>query len=281
MVNLTGTGIWSSQLRYDEPAAIADEVAELESLGYRAAWIPDTGGEVLDALDRLLEATTTMTIATGILNIWMHPAGEVAEWWSALPDDRRSRVLLGLGVSHPRLIGEKWGRPIAVMTSYLDELDEAGLPASARCLAALGPKMLELARQRSAGAHPYHTTVEHTSFARKAIGPDALLSPELPVVLETDPERARGVARQGLEHYVVLPNYTNNWRRLGFTDDDITGPSDRLVDALVAWGDVDAIASRVADYRAAGADHVCVQVVTERGRPAPRDQWRALAAAVT
>jgi len=280
-VNLTGTGIWSSQLRYDEPAVIAEAAAELESLGYRAAWIPDVGGEVLGALDRLLDATTTMTIATGVLNIWMHPAGEVAEWWSALPDDRRSRVLLGLGVSHAPLIGEKWGRPISVMSSYLDDLDEAGLPASARCLAALGPKMLDLSRQRSVGAHPYHATVEHTAFARKAIGPDALLAPELPVVLETDPERARGVARHGLEHYLVLPNYTNNWRRLGFSDDDITPPSDRLVDALVAWGDVEAIAARVADYRAAGADHVCVQVLTDRGRPAPRDQWRALAAALT
>jgi probable F420-dependent oxidoreductase len=276
-VKLGGTGIWSPSLRWDEPSAVADAVAELESLGYSAAWIPDVGGDVLDALDRLLAVTSTMTIATGVLNVWMHPAAEVAGWWAALPDAHRARVLLGLGVSHAPLIGDSWGRPLEVMRGYLDDLDAGGLPIGARCLAALGPKMLHIARDRSAGAHPYNVTVEHTAFARDALGPDALLAPEVAVVLETDAERARAIARQALEGYTALPNYTNNWRRLGYADEEIESLADRLVDDLVAWGDTDAVATRIAEHRTAGADHVAIQVLTDT-QAAPRDQWRALAA---
>jgi probable F420-dependent oxidoreductase len=278
-VELRGTGIWSHHLRFDEPAAAVEEVRELEALGYSAAWIPDVGGDLLDALDRLLAATSAITIATGVLNVWMHPAADVAAWWHALAPGSRDRVLLGLGVSHAALIGDTWARPLAVMRAYLDELDAAGLPARARCLAALGPKMLAVARDRSAGAHPYNVTVAHTAAARADLGPGALLAPEVAAVLEPDAGRARAIARQALAGYTQLPNYANNWRRLGYRDDEISSLADRLVDDLVAWGDLDAIAARVAEHRAAGADHVALQVLTDTPE-APRDQWRTLAPAV-
>jgi probable F420-dependent oxidoreductase len=168
------------------------------------------------------------------------------------------------------------------MREYLDKLDAAGVPANSLCLAALGPKMLELARDRTAGAHPYLVTPEHTAIARAALGPGKLVAPEQGVVLETDPDRARAMARQALKQYITYPNYTNSWKRLGFTDDEITSASDRLVDALFAWGTVDAIAKRVNEHFAAGADHVCLQVITGGGvtvGPA-RPVWRELAAAL-
>jgi probable F420-dependent oxidoreductase len=169
------------------------------------------------------------------------------------------------------------------MSTYLDGLDSARNPLDPnyRVLAALGPKMLELARDRAAGAHPYNVTPDHTAIAREALGPSKLLLPEHAVALSTDAETARRLGRQHFEHYVGLPNYTNNLRRLGFGDDDLSdGGSNRLIDALVAWGDEEAIARRIAEHRAAGADHVCVQVLTDRGL-FPREEWRALAPALT
>ena len=170
------------------------------------------------------------------------------------------------------------------MSAFLDGLDAADPPLAAvdRVLAALGPKMLELARTRTAGTHPYLVTPEHTRIAREAIGADRLVAAEQGVVLDTDPDRARATARLHLATYLGLPNYANNWRRLGYTDDDIAdGGSDRLVDALVVWGDESTIAARVQEHRDAGADHVCVQVLTDDPRGFPRDQWRALAPALT
>ena len=206
-----------------------------------------------------------MVIATGILNVWMHTAAEVGEWRAGLDDADRDRLLLGIGISHAPLIdaqpGMSWERPLATTRAYLDAMDEAGIPVDARCVAALGPKMLELARDRSAGAHPYLVTPEHTARARDTLGAGALLAVEQGVVLETEPDRARDVARQALGIYATLPNYVNNWKRLGFTDDDAASLSDRLVDALIAWGDPDTVADRVQAHRDAGADHVCVQVI--------------------
>ncbi len=272
---VTGTGIWSSELRFGDPAAIADAAAELESWGYTALWIPDAGGNLFGALDRLHAATSSVTIATGVLNIWRQTPEATNAWWAALPPGERDRTLLGLGVSHSQLVGEAWARPLAAMRAFLDALD---VPADHRCLAALGPRMLALAGERTAGAHPYLVTPDHTALAREALGPDALVAPEQGVVLETDPGIARALAREAIEGYTGLPNYVNNWKRLGFTDDDVTSLSDRLVDALVAWGDVDAIAARVAEHRAAGADHVCLQVLQAPGRhPMPRATWEALA----
>lgn len=277
---LQGTGIWSGGLRYhDDPAEVADAVAELETLGYSAVWLPDVGGDLFGALDRILSATSTMTVASGVLNVWRQEAADTVRWWEGLSDAQRRRTMLGLGVSHGALIGETWGRPLTVMADYLDRLDAGHLPAERRCLAALGPKMLDLARARSAGAHTYLVTPQHTAAARSALG-DGLLAVEQGVVLETDPDRARDIARQAVAGYFGLPNYVNNWLRLGFTQDDVDQRSDRLVDALVAWGDLGEVAARVDAHRAAGADHVCVQVLDERGVAINRAAWRELAAAV-
>ncbi len=282
--NLTGTGVWAHELRYGDPGEIADFAAELEGLGFSALWVPDVGGDLFGALDVLLDATSSAVIATGILNVWMHRAADTGAWRDGRTDADRERLLLGLGISHALLIdgrpGLSWERPLATMRTYLDGLDEAGVPREARCLAALGPKMLELARDRSAGAHPYLVTPEHTALARDALGPGSLLAVEQGFVLESDADAARAIAREALSMHALLPNYVNNWKRLGFTDDDVTPLSDRLVDALVAWGDVDAVAERVQAHRDAGADHVCVQLLAAPGAPVDRDAWRRLAPAL-
>jgi len=281
VISLSGTGVWSGDLRYDPDAgARADAVAELDALGYTAVWIPDIGGDVFEALDVLLGATQRMTVASGILNIWRHEPAETGRWWAGLDQERKARTLIGLGVSHGPLIGETWRRPLTAMREYLDGLDEAGVPVERRCLAALGARMLDLARDRSAGAHPYLVTPEHTGSARKALGADALLAVEQGVVLESDPGRAREIGRTAIQHYCALPNYANNWLRLGYTQEDIDERSDRLVDGLVAWGDLDAIKARVDAHRAAGADHVCIQVLEEPDQGMPRAAWRELAAAL-
>jgi probable F420-dependent oxidoreductase len=172
------------------------------------------------------------------------------------------------------------GEPLATTRAYLDGMEAAGIPKAHRCVAALGPKMLELARDRSAGAHPYLVTPEHTATARGVLGDDGLLAVEQGIVLDTDAERARAAARAALGIYATLPNYTNNWKRLGYTDEDVAGLSDRLVDALIAWGDVDAIAERVQAHRDAGADHVCVQLIGAPGEPMDRAAWARLAPAL-
>ena len=284
-MEITGTGVWSGELRYGDKAEGAEAFAELESLGYSAVWLPDVGGDLFDRLGDALTATQTMTVASGILNVWMHTPAAAAAWRGSLPDEQRDRLMLGLGISHAPLIdnqpGMSWEKPLATMRTYLDGLDEFGVPSEARCIAALGPKMLELARERTAGSHPYLVTPEHTAIAREALGPDGLLAVEQGVVLETDPDAARAIARHALSVYFGLPNYVNNWKRLGFTDEDVEQQSDRLVDALIVWGDAETIAARVAAHRSAGADHVCIQVITEAGAPMPRDAWRALAPALT
>lgn len=287
--SLSGTGVWSAPLRYGDPAAAADAAAELEGLGYTALWIPDVGGDLFPAVANLLAATTTATVATGILNLWMHEADETAAQHATLTAAHGDRFLVGIGASHQPLIdlaeAGRYQKPYSKMVTYLDELDAASptpLAPSARVLAALGPKMLELAKQRTAGVHPYLVTPEHTAVARQALGPDRLVAPEQAVVLSTDPDEARAIGRSHLAMYVGLPNYANNWKRFGFTDDDTAdGGSDRLVDALVAWGDEDAIAARVAAHRDAGADHVCVQVLTADLMGFPLDGWRRLAPALT
>jgi probable F420-dependent oxidoreductase len=197
------------------------------------------------------------------------------------------RFLVGIGVSHRLLIDAdhpgRYRRPLSAMATYLDGLDTASPPLApdTRVLAALGPRMLEMARARSAGAHPYNVTPEHTAIARAAVGPSALVLPEQAVALTTDPDLARRLGREHLTHYLELPNYTNNLRRLGFGDDDFAdGGSQRVIDALVAWGDADTIAGRIRQHRDAGADHVCIQVLSEEGL-LPRRTWRELAPALT
>ena len=287
MTTLGGIGIWSGQLRYGDPAKAAEAAAELEALGYSALWVPDVGGDLFSSVAALLAATTTATIATGILNVWLHTPEETAAEHARLSADHGRRFLCGLGISHAPLVDRvkepgAYRRPVATMAAYLDGLDAAPVPlhTEERMLAALGPKMLELASQRTAGTHPYLVTPDLTAAARAGIGA-GLVASEQGVVLETDPAKARGIARQHLATYLGLPNYANNWKRQGFTDDDVAGGgSDRLVDELVAWGDEEAIATRVRDQRDAGADHVCIQVLTEDPREFPLEQWRRLAPAL-
>jgi probable F420-dependent oxidoreductase len=286
--SLVGTGVWSGVLRSADTGEIAAAAAELESLGYSALWIPDVGGDVFGAVENLLAATSTAIVATGILNLWMHTAEETAAQHAAFAAKYGRRFLAGIGVSHALLIDRTieagaYQKPLAQVAAYLDALDAAAIPLvpSDRALAALGPKMLALAAARTAGVHPYLVTPEHTRIAREAVGPDALVATEQGVVLESDPDRARTIARTNLVRYFDLPNYTNNWKRLGFSDAEIAdGGSDRLIDALVAWGDESAIAARVQEHRDAGASHVCVQVLTDDPRAMPLEQWRALAPAL-
>jgi probable F420-dependent oxidoreductase len=283
-------GVWSRELRRNEDLGeVADAAAELEQLGYSAIFIPGGGGgDVLERCEHLLASTSGMPVAPGILNVWMHDPEEVGAYSARLEDSYPGRFELGLGISHAPAVNVdepgRYRKPLSKMRSYLDELDAAArpVPAERRFLAALGPKMLELSRDRSAGSHPYFAPVEHTSYAREILGAGALLAPEQAVVLETDPTRARAAARAHMELYLTLPNYTNNLLRVGFGEVDLgDGGSDRLVDAIVAWGDEDAIASRVRAHHEAGADHVCIQVVGVEGGAPPRAAWRRLAPALT
>ncbi|MEU7824442.1 LLM class F420-dependent oxidoreductase [Catellatospora sp. NPDC049133] len=273
---------WTEALRSGGEALsgeFTDAAAELDDLGYGTLWLG--GGPAVTYARPLLEATSRMTVATGILSIWEHGPAEVAAQRAELERAFPGRFVLGLGVSHSRLT-ERYAHPYSAMTEYLSALDAAAepVPVRDRVLAALGPRMLALARDRAAGAHPYLVTPEHTALAREILGADAVLAPEFKAVLDTDAERARAAARGHLALYLQLPNYTNNLLRLGFTEDDLrAGGSDRLLDAVFAMGDETAIARRAAAYLDAGADHLAVQVVTaEPGLP--REQWRLLAAAL-
>lgn len=275
-MSVVGRGVWSTELRYGQPDAVAVASGELERLGFTTSWIPDVGGPVFEALERLLRSTTSVIVATGVLNVWRHTPPETLGWWDGLDEPDRQRVMLGLGVGHAARIGAQWGRPLKVMSDYLDALDAGGFPAERRCVAALAPRMLAVARDRSAGALTYLVTPEHTAQARAILGVGGLFV-EQGVILETDPTVARTIARHALGHYAELANYTDNWRRLGFTDHDIETRSDRFVDALIAWGDVEDIEQRVAAHVAAGADHVCVQVIRDDSTALPLESWRALA----
>lgn len=278
-------GIWSSALHstdHGDPHAVADAVSELDDLGYGTIWIG--GSPSLAEVRPVLKASRRITVATGIMSIWQHEAAAVAGEFAELEKSFAGRFMLGLGVSHDAATPQ-YARPYSTMVAYLDALDTASapVPASRRVLAALGPKMLKLSADRALGAHPYLVTEEHTAEARAGLGPQALLAPELMVVLDTDLERARTTARRTLARYLALPNYTENLLRLGFAEDDFQGAgSNRLLDALFALGDVDKVGARVEAYRSAGADHVALQVLTaEDGQGGlPRVEWRALASAL-
>src|SRR5689334_7801626 len=225
-MRLAGTGIWAHQLRYGDEAAIVELASELDELGYDALWIPDVGGDVLGSVEVLLRAAPRAVVATGILNIWMHAPDEVTDRRAAWSDDWKTRFLLGLGVSHAPLINHaepgRYTKPFSKMVEYLDGLDAAKVPwpADARVLAALGPRMLGLARDRAAGIHPYFVPPEHVALAREILGPDALIAVELAVVLDTDPTSARATARRHTATYVGLVNYAQNLYQFGLGDDD-------------------------------------------------------------
>lgn len=239
------------------------QATEIEALGYGAVWVGGSPPAALSWVEPILQATTTLCVATGIVNIWSAPAQRVAESFHRIEAAYPGRFLLGIGVGHAEMISE-YRKPYNALVEYLDRLDDYGVPANRRVVAALGPRVLGLSARRSAGAHPYLTTPEHTARARELIGPSAFLAPEHKVVLTTDSARARTVGRQALDMYFNLANYRNNWKRLGFTDDEVSRPgSDRLVDAVVAYGTPSAIAARLNEHLLAGADHVPIQVLTE------------------
>lgn len=266
-----------------------EAAAEIEALGYGALWIPEAvGREVFTSAAVLLGATRQLTIATGIANIWARDAMAMANAQRTLAEAYPGRFLLGMGVSHAPLVsgvrGHRYDRPLTYMRQYLDAMDTAPFMAPPppappdRVLAALHPKMLALAAERAAGSHTYFVPPEHTARARAALGAGAVLAPEQAVVLETDARQARAIARAHMSTYLGLPNYVRNLRSLGFADDDFAGGgSDRLVDAIVAWGDADVIAGRVRAHQQAGANHVCLQVLGPDPATPPVAQWRALA----
>ncbi|MFZ1174892.1 MAG: LLM class F420-dependent oxidoreductase [Mycobacterium sp.] len=235
--------------------------AKIESLGYGAVWIGGSPDAELAWVDPALAQTTSLQLATGIVNIWSAPAPAVAESYKRIENAYPGRFLLGIGVGHSEHT-QQYAKPYDALVSYLDELDAAVVPKSRRVLAALGPKVLRLAAERSAGAHPYLTTPEHTATARDLVGKSVFLAPEHKVVLTTDPAEARAIGRRYANFYLDLSNYVNNWLRLGFTQDDVRKPgSDKLIDAVVAYGTPDAIAQRLDEHVEAGADHVAVQVL--------------------
>jgi probable F420-dependent oxidoreductase len=276
-------GIWTYGLWQDAGDA-AEAAAELDELGYGALWLGNSDGG-LELHEALLAASRRLVLATAIISIWADPPGRVAASYQRVERSHPGRILIGLGSSHAGMTRGQEYRPYQKMAGYLGELDALSptVPAGRRVLAALGPKMLRLAGERSAGAHPYLVTPAHTKMARDILGPGPLLAPEQKVVLETDPARARAIARAVFSPHLAQPNYAGSLLRMGFTADDLAGGgSDRVIDAVIAWGDAGTVLDRIAEHHAAGADHVAIQVLTagDYGRgPLPRQQWRELAAA--
>jgi probable F420-dependent oxidoreductase len=286
-------GVWTGQLDFSPADVVRDAAREVEQLGYRVLWTGEAvGREVLSAAQLLLAATDSLVVATGIANIWARDALAAAAGQLALGEAYPDRFILGIGASHKRLMdvrGGEYQKPLAHMRSYLDGMDSgyevyrAIQPAHRppRLLAALGPKMLELSRDRADGAHTYFVPPEHTAKAREILGADRLLVPEQVCVLSDDPTVAREIARRHTRSYLRLPNYTSNLERFGFEADDFAdGGNDRLVDTICAWGDLDAVAARVRAHLDAGADHVAVQVLVDDRRGLPQLEWAELAPAL-
>jgi probable F420-dependent oxidoreductase len=291
-MELGRVGLWQYQLDQVPSAQSQEHAAELEELGYGAIWVPEmVGRDAFVNCTLLLSATDRIVMATGIASIWARDALNANSVLHTITEAFPERFLMGLGVSHQVMVegirGHVYDKPYSAMTAFLDAMDNGIFTASPpttpthRVLAALGPRMLRLAAERADGAHPYFVPVEHTAFARETMGEGPLLCVEQAAVLETDPAAAREIARGHMSIYLGLPNYTNNLKRFGFTDDDLAdGGSDRLVDAIVAWGDEAAVAERVAAHHAAGADHVCVQVLPPEPTAVPMAEWRRLAPAL-
>ncbi|GAT05661.1 LLM class F420-dependent oxidoreductase [Mycolicibacterium fortuitum] len=238
-----------------------EQAAEIEKLGYGALWVGGSPAADLAFAEPILEQTEGLQLATGIVNIWTADANAVAESFHRIEAAHPGRFLLGIGVGHPEHTDE-YRKPYDALVEYLDTLDAAKVPTSRLVIAALGDKVLRLSAQRSAGAHPYLTTPEHTAHARDVLGETVFLAPEHKVVLTTDGAAARAIGRETVDFYLNLSNYLNNWRRLGFTEDDIAKPgSDKLIDAVVAHGTAEDIAARLKQHVANGADHVAIQVL--------------------
>ncbi len=246
-----------------------EQAVDIEKLGYGAVWVGGSPAAELSFVEPILEQTDILQVATGIVNIWTADAKRVAESYHRIENAYPGRFLLGVGVGHPEHTQE-YRKPYDALVEYLDELDAAKVPTSRLVIAALGPKVLKLSAQRSAGAHPYLTTPEHTAHARELLGNSVFLAPEHKVVLTTDAEQAHAVGREMVGVYLDLSNYVNNWKRLGFTEKDVAKPgSDRLIDAVVAYGTPEDIAKRLNEHIEAGADHVTIQVLGGWGKLLP------------
>ncbi len=258
----------------------AELAAGLEKLGFGALWIGGSPSGDLAQIEQLLDATTTLTLATGIVNIWQDDAYEVAASFRRIETRHPGRFLLGVGAGH-REATQRYAKPYETLADYVDVLLDEGVPAGGLVLAALGPKVLRLAAERTAGAHPYLVTPEYTRWARTVLGVAPLLAPEQKVVLDTDPDRARATGRARVQNpYLGLANYTNNLRRLGWSEEDLSGGgSDALVNALVAHGSAGEVAARLTEHLSAGADHVSIQLLTEPGTDL-LDGYRQLARAL-
>ena len=289
--DLGRVGLWTFFLDLQPADRVRDLVPEIEAMGWGCVWVPEAVNRdamVNSAL--LLSASTTLNIGTGIASIWGRDPMTTAASLKSLSEAWPGRFVLGLGVSHQPMVdhirGQDYTKPFTKMRDYLAAMDAALYMSPAPetthvVLAALGPKMLALSATAADGAHPYFVPVEHTAVAREHLGPDALLAPEQAAVLSTDADEARRVARGHMATYLNLPNYTNNLRRFGWGDEDLAdGGSDRLVDAIVAWGDEQAILDRVAAHHERGADHVALQVLPLDGASVPMDDWHRLAQAL-
>jgi probable F420-dependent oxidoreductase len=278
--------VWLGSIALEPVREERAAIARIERLGYGAAWFGEGPGnrEAMSHAGVLLAASERLVVATGIANIWARDAAASINGANTLNEAHDERFLLGLGVSHAPIVnsrGHEYAKPLTTMRTYLEAIEHHtyGAPApeypSPIVLAALQPKMLELARERTAGAHPYFVPPLHTARARSILGPVPLLAPEQVVVLETDPTRARALGRRHMAPYLTLPNYVNNLRALGYDDADFAdGGSERLVDAIVAWGDEQAIAGRVSEHLDAGADHVAVQAYADSAKAALADLER-------
>lgn len=281
-------GLWAADFDLQPMKKAQEAIAQVEDMGYSAVWVPEAVlREPFASTALLLSATKNLVLATGIASLHARTAQTMQAGWKTVTEAFPDRFLLGIGVSHAPMVSgvhkANYDKPYSTMVAYLDAMD-AGIYFGAaptttpqRMLAALGPKMLKLAAERGAGAHPYFTPVEHTAFARETMGAGPLLAPEVAVILETDAVKAREIARKYMTTYTRLPNYANNLKRHGFTEDDITQQSDRLVDAIVAWGTTDQVVSRVKEHFDAGADHVCIQVLTATTGVLPMREWQELA----
>ena len=268
-------GVWRSA------SLVTPELAAgIERLGFGALWLGSSPAGDLTQAEELLDATTTLTLATSIVNMWQDQPQDVAGSFARVQRRHPGRFLLGIGAGH-REATQQYARPHETLARYVDVLQAGGVPGDSLVLAALGPRALGLARDRAAGAIPYLVPPEHTRQARAVLGPGPLLAPEHKVVLGTDPDRARALGRTRVQRpYLGLVNYTSNLRRLGWSEEDLSGGgSDALIDALVAHGDPAEIAAQLTRHLDAGADHVCLQLITEEGAD-PLPSYRALAPAL-
>jgi probable F420-dependent oxidoreductase len=283
-------GLWSADFDLQPMAKAQEAIAEVEEMGYSAVWVPEAVlREPFASSALLLSATKKIVVATGIASLHARTAQTMQAGWKTVTEAFPDRFVLGIGVSHaPMVTGVHKGaydKPYSTMVEYLEAMDSglyfspAPTTTPRRVLAALGPKMLTLAAERADGAHPYFTPAEHTAFARTTMGNGAFLAPEVAVVLETDATKAREIARGFMKTYTRLPNYANNLKRFGFSDEEIVDQHDRLVDAIVGWGSTDTVVARIKEHFDAGADHVCIQVLTDATGTLPMRQWRELAQA--